>query len=268
MLNRCALSSLQRYLQEKENVVLAFIFGSWAKGFAGMESDLDIGIYVRDEAQEDELWLELSKISHLEVDLVLLNRAPASLVSNILKTGVPLVVKDKNLFLDLYLAETLEAEDFFEFAKNYREIYLRSRSLIPEDKTRLIERIHFLENEYAEIDSFKQVTLKDYQDDKLKRRNTERWTENIMNATIDIAKIILASEKKTMPATYEEALLKFGFFVGLNELEAKRLSSFARLRNALAHEYLGILYDKIKDFITASEPIYQKILHFLLTYME
>ena len=44
--------------------------------------------------------------------------------------------------------------------------------------------------------------------------------ENILNATIDIAKIVLASEKKLMPRTYEDALFNFSFLAGLSEEEA------------------------------------------------
>jgi len=167
----------------------------------------------------------------------------------------------------MYLTKTFKAEDFYEFAKSYRDIYRRSTSLIPEDKTRLIERIHFLENEFKEIDDFENLTFQEYQEDKVKRRNMERWAENIINATIDISKIILASEKKEMPRTYQESLFKFGLLVGLREKEAEKFSTFARLKNILAHEYLDILYKTIKDFIKDAEPIYEKIFKFLSKYV-
>jgi len=260
------LEKSRKYFQDKENVVLAFIFGSSAKGIAGEDSDLDIGVYLKDKKEEDEIWREISKVTGKEVDLVVLNDAPASLISNVLKTGIPLVVKDRNLFWDIYLTKTLEAEDFSEFVESYWKIYQRSGSLAPEDRTRLIERIQFLESEFQEIDSFKDLTLGEYQKDKVKRRNIERWTENIINATIDIAKIILASEKKEILKTYEESLLKFGLFAGLEDEEAEKISTLARLRNILAHEYLDILYKRIKNFITDSQPIYDKIFNFLSRY--
>jgi len=55
-----------------------------------------------------------------------------------------------------------------------------------------------------------------------------------------------------MPKTYQQALLKFGFFVGLEEKEAEELSTFAKLRNILAHEYLEVTYGGIKKFIDVS----------------
>jgi len=90
---------LQEYFNKQENVILALIFGTNAKGMAGEESDMDIAIYLKDEKEEDRIWLDLSKIITKEVDLVLLNKAPFSLVSNIFKTGIPLLFKTENYLL-------------------------------------------------------------------------------------------------------------------------------------------------------------------------
>ena len=87
----------------------------------------------------------------------------------------------------------------------------------------------------------------------------ERWIEGIINALIDTAKIILASEKKQMPGSYEEALVNFSSLAGLDERQSQKLASFAKLRNILAHEYLDILYGKIQDFIQNLPLLYAKI---------
>ena len=259
---------LRRYFERRGDVALAFLFGSSAKGCDGRDSDVDIAIYLTDKEEEDRIWAQVSRIVEREVDLILLNDASATLISNVFKTGIPLVIKDRRLYWDLYLTKTLEAEDFSQFAEDYWRIYSRSTSLIPEDKTRLLERVQFLETEYQEIGELKKMTFAQYREDKVKRRNIERWVENIINATIDIAKIILASEKKEMPKTYGQALLKFGFFARLEEKEAEELSTFARLRNILAHEYLEVTYGSIKKFIDVSPAIYQKIFNFLSQYLK
>ncbi|MGB9700340.1 MAG: type VII toxin-antitoxin system MntA family adenylyltransferase antitoxin [Thermodesulfobacteriota bacterium] len=253
------LDKLQQYFEEDKNVILAFIFGSVAKGSAGEDSDLDIAVYLKNENDEDRIWLELCRIGNSEVDLIVLNNAPASLVSNIFKTGTPLVIKDRKLYLDIYLKSSLEAEDFLEFAKDYHKIFSRSGSLIPEDRVRLLEIINFLKSEFQEIEFFHPLTYEEYLADKIKRRNIERWVENIINCTIDIAKIILASEKKEMPKTYEQALFTFGIHIGMKEEEADNLSSFACLKNILAHEYLDIIFQRIKKFMNESPPLYKKI---------
>ena len=87
-----------------------------------------------------------------------------------------------------------------------------------------------------------------------------------MNAAIDIAKIILASEKKPAPQTYEEALSNFATLAGLNAVHVEQLSGLARLRNMLAHEYLDILYGRIRNFIEVFPELYTKLSRFLRTY--
>lgn len=259
---------LKKYAEEEESIILAFIFGSEAKGLGGADSDLDVAVLLKEKGEEDRIWLDITKITQREIDLVVLNDAPATLISNVFKTGEMLAVKDKRVFWDLYLIKSLEAEDFSSFALDYWKIYSRSKSLIPEDQVRLIDRLNFLAAEFKEIEDFEIISFQEYKEDKRKRRNVERWTENIINATIDIAKLILASEKKEIPKTYEQALLKFGEFIGLDEKERNALAIFARLRNILAHEYLDVLFEKIRKFITDSPPLYSKLFTFLSDYLE
>jgi uncharacterized protein YutE (UPF0331/DUF86 family)/predicted nucleotidyltransferase len=254
---------LKRYCEADQSIVLAFIFGSWVKGLAGEDSDIDFGVYLKDPAREDEIWMDLSRILEKEIDFIVLNDAPATLVSNVLKTGIPVAIKDRKLYLDLYLTTTLEAEDFSQFTQEYWKIYERSKSLPPEDKTRLIERMQFLESEFQEIENFKDLTHEEYVREKIRRRNIERWAENVINATIDIAKIILASEKKEIPKTYEQALLRFGMLAGLDQERAIDLASFARLRNILAHQYLDVAYLKIMALVREAPPLYAVVFNFL-----
>lgn len=273
------IKKLKKYFRNREDVLMAFIFGSWAKGREIAESDFDVAVYFRGksrgiesneetlEERESEIWSDVLEIVKKSVDLICLNNAPASLVSEVIKTGIPLVVKDEKLYWNLYLEKSLEVEDFLHFAQDYFRIYKQAKSLSSEQKSSLLERIQFLDSELKEIQYFKKLSFEDYQTNKIQRRNIERWTENIINATIDIGKIILASEKKRMPKSYEESLINFGIVAGLKEKEAKKFSRFANLRNILAHEYLDILYGRIQTFIKESPPLYKKIFGFLETYL-
>lgn len=262
-----SVEGLKEYFEQQSSVLLAFVFGSAAAGFAGEDSDFDVAVYLKDMDKEIKIWRDISRIVKKEIDLVQLNDAPATLVSNVLKTGIPLTIKDRNLYWQLYLNASSEAEDFANFAKEYWDVYRRSCSLIPEDKARLLERVQFLKIEVQDICEFEKLTFNEYKDDRTKRRNIERWVENICNATLDIAKIILASEKKQMPRTYEQALTDFGCLVGLSEKEVEVFANFARLRNILAHEYLEILYERIQDFIKKSPSLYEKVFTFLDRYV-
>lgn len=265
---KLAVQKLKDYLDQESDVVLAFLFGSVAKDQETEESDVDIALLLKDKEKKGRIWSKITSLLQKEVDLILLDEAPATLTSAVFKTGIPLKVEDKKLYWDLYLTKSMESEDFAEFAESFWRIYQRAHSLSLEDKTRLLERLQFLEQEIWEIDRFKGLTFDKYQQERPKRREIERWTENIINAIIDIAKIFLASEKKDMPKTYEEALRDFATVSGLEEKEAYDFSQFARLRNILAHEYLGVLYGEIRNFIEEFFPLYRKISKFLKQYLE
>jgi uncharacterized protein YutE (UPF0331/DUF86 family)/predicted nucleotidyltransferase len=259
---------LKKYFEKEPSVLLAFLFGSFAKGVEMKESDFDVAVYLTDKKKRDKIWADITDIVEKEVDLICINDAPAILISDIFKTGIPLSIKDEKLYWELYLEKSLEAEDFCEFIEDFLKIKQKAKSLTNEVKARLERRIDFLKDNLREWGKFKKLSFKEYTEDRDKRRNIERWVENIINALIDIAKITLASEKKEMPRDYKETLLHFGFFIGLKEEKAKEFSKLADLRNILAHEYLEVLYERIKDFIKEFPKLYPKIFKFLKEYLK
>ena len=269
---------LKEYFDQRDDVLMAFVFGSYVRGQEMAESDFDVAVYFKSEKgvmehkcdfdREGQIWSDVSAIVEKEVDLVCLNNAPASLVSSVVTEGIPLAVKDEKLFWEIYLKKSSETEDFLGFLEDFRRIKQEARSLTKEARERLMLRIDYLKDELNDLERFKSLSWEEYTKDRDKRRLIERWAENILNATIDIAKIILASEKKLMSRTYEDALRDFGIFSGLNLDEAKQFAKFAELRNILAHEYLEILYKRIKIFIDKSPPFYKRILDFLEDYLK
>ncbi|MBU3965173.1 DUF86 domain-containing protein [Patescibacteria group bacterium] len=263
---------LEKYFSERSDVLMAFVFGSYAKGQIMSESDLDIAVYFKPRGKsiewgestiypnEMEIWSDIEKITGIETDLVVLNRANPNIVFNVLKTGLPLSIKDPTIFLEFYLTISREAEDFRAFVKDYWLIYQRSRSLSEEDKVRLIKRLQFLDMEIQEFPNYQNLNLKTYQEDKIQRRNIERWIETLTIAAIDAAKIVLSSQKRKMPDSYGEALQSFALMADFTEKEAEEFGEFAKLRNILAHEYLDVRWKRIDDFIKRSEPYFRKLI--------
>lgn len=127
-----------------------------------------------------------------------------------------------------------------------------------EDIERLIRHIDFLEMELNDFSQFKVLTWKEYQNDSVKRRNVERWIENLINSAIDISKIVLAIENMPIPQTYREILYNLGATPYFDEEFSGKLSRWAKLRNIVAHEYLDIRWENIKEFIDNAEPIFEK----------
>jgi predicted nucleotidyltransferase len=90
------------YLQSRDDVLFAYLFGSLAKGPPVPLSDVDIAIYLSEKKGFSEKKMEmLGKLTDLletdEVDLVILNTAPLSLEIKILEKKVLLVDKDSFL---------------------------------------------------------------------------------------------------------------------------------------------------------------------------
>lgn len=83
-------------------------------------------------------------------------------------------------------------------------------ALLPEDRERLIRYVDFMESEISDFLKFSKVSWKTYSTDRDLRRNLERWIENIVNCSIDMAEVILASEDKRIPTSYKGILKELG----------------------------------------------------------
>ncbi len=265
---------LEKYFSNRSDVLMAFVFGSRAKKRFTKISDWDIAAYFespyagkvelesdRDYPCESEVWGDLVKILETDnVDFIILNRAPASVAASAVAQGLPLAIKNRKIYLEFMLAATTEAEDYRRTAKEYAQVYWRSHSLSEEDKYILNKRLIFLNSELSDADKFKPLTVLEYEQDRMKRRQVERWIENLMNAAIDISKTILASKKKPIPSTYREILKGIDTIDGFPKGVGEEFAKWAELRNILAHEYLDVRWKRIDDFIKRSEPYFKKLI--------
>ena len=266
------IEKLKYYFSTRKDVAFAFLFGSTVKGNAGQDSDLDIAVYFYPHGEgfdieedvsfkeEDEIWRDLERITGEEVDLVVLNRAASAIAAAVYLEGTPIIISNYSLYWKHFLTVTDLAEEYRQFIKDYIAIKSRSLSLSAIDKNRLTGILDFIETEIKDISSFKDINRKKYLEESAFRRNVERWIENLVNASIDIAKIIVASRKQPVPQTYREILLRLGIVPGFNEDTALKLSSFSKLRNILAHEYLDIKYPHIAGFVNKAPAVYKDLI--------
>lgn len=263
---------LKDYFKERDDVLMAFLFGSQAKNLSTQRSDWDIGIYLKPKSgkieweneylypQRNEIWGDLVDLLETDnVDLIILNCSTSNIADTAIR-GMPLTIKDRRLYLEFMLIITREAMDYRQTVKEYADIYWRSTSLTSEDRDVLNKRLIFLKNELEDIAKFSQFTQFDYQRDRAKKREVERWVENLMNATIDISKALLASEHKDIPETYKKIVLHLYLLPDFSQKLTKKLSNWTDLRNILAHEYLDIRWQRIKEFIQEAEPYFQEFI--------
>jgi predicted nucleotidyltransferase/uncharacterized protein YutE (UPF0331/DUF86 family) len=263
-------------LSESSDIIAAFLFGSAAAGRLTAESDIDVAVYfspalrANDQAlldleeesarypQEDALWGSLEEALGRPVDLVVLNRAPATLAAAVVLNGVPCVVRDRALMDRFARAVMTLAEEFRDFTRDFAQIRGRSRSLSEIDHARLLRILDFLGEELADSGKFANLSRSGYLNDRTLRRNVERWVENLVNASIDIAKIVLASQGLPMPQTYRETLSDLVAVPGFEEI-APELAAFSRVRNLLAHEYLDTRFPEIQRIANRANELYGKL---------
>lgn len=143
-------AKLTDYFKGREDVAFAYLFGSVIKGTTHLDSDVDIGVYFIPKTPaleyeskseypgESEIWSAVEKITKRETDLVVLNRAAATVFFSVLNQGVKLFSRNDHLLTRLYLAVSVLAEDFRNFVSGFLKIKERSSSLSPIDRGRLV----------------------------------------------------------------------------------------------------------------------------------
>ena len=118
---------LAPYFANRLDVRMAFLFGSVERGVASTESDVDVAVYLEEEGAEGTLWTDIERLVGCEVDLVVLNRAPALVGWSAIR-GTPLLIRDQGFFLDYFLEISEEAESLTEFNLDFWKLRDRARA--------------------------------------------------------------------------------------------------------------------------------------------
>jgi len=105
------------YLSLNNNVVFAYLFGSYANDTYDKNSDIDIALYLKENTLDVKLQInyEISKLLKKDIDIVILNDIKnIYLLENILN-GI--VLKDDLQRIDFELIKEHQILDFKEFRK-------------------------------------------------------------------------------------------------------------------------------------------------------
>lgn len=138
-----------------------------------------------------------------------------------------------------------------------------------EDRERILRILDFVCTEIEDFKSkFLTIDFATYFNDRDIRRNMERCIENIVNSSLDLAKIILIVEDLLIPDTYAKYFLSLHTAGLISEEDAFVLGETVRLRNILAHEYLDIRWGNIKRFLSEKWKYHQKLAEIVVKYLE
>ena len=252
------VKSAHSALEPFPQIGFAVLFGSAATGRLRLDSDIDVAVYFsnnrrleieegREHDGEVEIQIALERATDRNVDLLILNRAPACVCAAALLSGRKILIRDDGLYTRYFLAVTSVAIEFLQTEKEFLEVHGRSTSISEIDRSRMVRILNFIEEELLDQEKFRAVGLGQYRGERDMRRNLDRWVEMLINSAIDIGKIVLASERRSAPQTYGQILAELESlpaFAGL----AGRLAPLAALRNLMAHEYLDLRFGRVKSF--------------------
>lgn len=135
---------ISNVLKGDDNIVFALVFGSHVNGQANQLSDVDIGIFTKDDIpilHLGRIVSALEKVGEKEVDLVVLNdlyKRKPNFAFQIISSAKLLFTRDEDLFVD--------------FKKNVFLYYLDAKPLIDMVKAAVNKRIEtgaFGERNYA-----------------------------------------------------------------------------------------------------------------------
>jgi predicted nucleotidyltransferase len=111
------VSRIERFFAAREDVCLAFLFGSVSKGREISESDVDIGVWMREGYTRpgiESLWADLERECGRNVDLVVLNEARPAIAWAAFR-GVRLKIVSFRFFI----RKMLEISDEAEFIQDF-----------------------------------------------------------------------------------------------------------------------------------------------------
>jgi uncharacterized protein len=107
-------------------VVAAYIFGSFGRGTEAAHSDVDLGIWLREDPPRtlEGLCLDLADrlqaVISRRVDLVVLNRAPLDLIHRVLRDGVLIFESDRSMRIACEVRARREYLDMLPYLREYR----------------------------------------------------------------------------------------------------------------------------------------------------
>ena len=114
------------FRDHRDAIVAAYVFGSIARGEEGPGSDLDIGVLLAEappatlDGLRGDLAEALERLVGRDVDLVILNAAPADLVHRVLRDGRLVLETDRAARVRFEVQRRREYFDLLPILEEYR----------------------------------------------------------------------------------------------------------------------------------------------------
>ena len=248
-------------LEPRREVLEAYLFGSHARGEAQPHSDLDIAVYIDEEAAEKSPYgyraqLATDLIAGLhnnDIDLLILNQAPPVLYYHVLRDGIRVLSRDLKGDDD---AGRVRGFPLLRLRAPPRQdgsglaFRLRERKMSPGQPNPSVVRRHLTALRLA-VENLRRhsgATAARLREDSDLRWSVERGLQLCAQNSLDIATHMALSAGMDAPdyATAIDRLAETGV---LPRDFAKRFRGVAGFRNVLVHGYLNVDLDLIARFL-------------------
>lgn len=124
------INDLKGLFECREEIAIAFIFGSFVNGRLSAESDIDIAISFNispDFGLLSQIEDEIYKLTGLQVDIVILNNASPIIRMQILKKGVLLKKVNDRIYSEFFLKTIKEYDDLKQIRRQQEQNILKGR---------------------------------------------------------------------------------------------------------------------------------------------
>lgn len=124
------IEMLKEYFKDKQQILIAFLFGSAVSGHMTEESDVDIGVLFSHKPQPQEVLNikeEICRTIGREIDLVVLNDSSPVIRMQVLKNGELIKSKSDTIYNDFFVKTIKEYDDLKRIRKEAEENILRGR---------------------------------------------------------------------------------------------------------------------------------------------
>lgn len=124
------------------------------------------------------------------------------------------------------------------------------------DRALVRRKLGAIARNLADLTPIAELSLAEYQKDRLRRKAVERLLQEVVEAAVDVNLHVLRSLRTPLPGDYYTSFLEVGRHAVVPADLAARLAPAAGLRNRLVHEYdeiddalvLRAVHDAQRDF--------------------
>lgn len=124
--------NINQIFQSHSEIVVAYLYGSYAQGYQTKFSDIDIGVLLEEDFQEPSLYFaqlgsEIEKAFkyRINVDLKILNEKPPRFLFQVIKHGILIYCKDSTVKDEFEIKVITQYLDIKPLLNHFDNLFLR-----------------------------------------------------------------------------------------------------------------------------------------------